>query len=213
MTQSTPLDQLGGMESVSSSPMSSTPLPSMSSSSPSGPTIPSADEERVKRIMAELNAEGSVQAPPGFGSSARVITEPPISVSTGDIRMDPGTARAHVIGNSSPSLADFQSLFQQTPPGTAPIHGNAVYPSMPVKNGAPRSIKQSVTQMLRGPLAVAFIVFFLSLPVVTNTLSRYASWMYLSSGEISIPGLFMKALLAAAMFAVYQIVSSLFLME
>jgi hypothetical protein len=35
-------------------------------------------------------------------------------------------------------------------------------------------------------------------------LSRYASWMYLSSGEISIGGLLVKALLGAVLFTVYQ---------
>jgi hypothetical protein len=42
------------------------------------------------------------------------------------------------------------------------------------------------------------------MPVVTSILSRYASWMYLGSGEISIGGLIVKALLAALLFAVYQ---------
>jgi hypothetical protein len=57
---------------------------------------------------------------------------------------------------------------------------------------------------MRAPLAVAIIVFLLNLPVVTAILSRYASWMYLSSGEISVGGLLVKALLSATLFAVYQ---------
>jgi hypothetical protein len=51
---------------------------------------------------------------------------------------------------------------------------------------------------------VAIIVFLLNLPVVTSILSRYASWMYLSSGEISVGGLLVKAVIASSLFAAYQ---------
>jgi hypothetical protein len=61
---------------------------------------------------------------------------------------------------------------------------------------------------MRGPIAVAIIVFLLNLPIVTSILSRYASWMYLGSGEISVGGILVKALLAATLFAAYQGVSA-----
>ena len=167
---------------------------------------PPADEERVKRILAEMNASDSVQPPPPVGAAMpRVITEPPITMSTGQLRMDRDTARANVIGNSQPTMADFHSMFQQAAPGMAPYHGPAVVqaPVVPVAAKS-ASLKDSVIQSLRGPVAVAIIVFLLNLPVVTAILSRYASWMYLSSGEISVAGLLVKALLAAVLFAGYQ---------
>lgn len=185
MSLSTPLEQLSGEAS---------------------PTAPPADEERVKRILAEINADSVVQAQPSPPAQMpRVITEPPISVSTGQLRMDAGTARAHVIGSSAPTMADFQSMFQQTAPGMAPFHGPAVVQA-PVIPPAPKSAswKAVLTSHLRGPVAVAIIVFLLNLPIVTSILSRYASWMYLSSGEISVGGLLVKALLAAVLFAGYQ---------
>lgn len=172
-----------------------------------------ADEERVRRIMASINASESVQAPPAQHASPQVITEPPLSVSTGQVRMDPGTARAHVIGNSTPSMADFQAMFQQMSPGMAPFHGPAATPAGPV---VPVPIKSSsdwratLAAYTRGPLVVGIIVFLLNMPVVTGVLSRYASWMYLSSGEISVGGLLVKALLAAGLFAIYQAASTLF---
>jgi hypothetical protein len=172
-----------------------------------------ADEERVKRIMASINASESVQAPPAQLSSPQVITEPPLSVSTGQIRMDPGTARAHVIGNSAPSMADFQAMFQQMSPGMAPFHGPAATPAGPVVPAPSKSSSDwrgMLVAYTRGPLAVAIIVFLLNMPIVTSVLSRYASWMYLSSGEISVGGLLVKALLAAGLFAVYQAASTLF---
>lgn len=163
---------------------------------------PPVDEERVKRILAEIGGPEAQPQP-----MPRVITEPPITMSTGQLRMDPGTARAHVIGNSAPTMADFQSMFQQASPGMAPFHGAAAAPVAPMvpapvaKSGGWKAV---VTQQLRGPVAVAIIVFLLNLPVVTSILSRYASWMYLSSGEISVGGLLVKAVLAAILFAAYQ---------
>jgi hypothetical protein len=193
MPQSTPIDQL---QDTTAKPEAS------------------ADEERVRRILAEMNAEGSIQQPPGITTNMpRVITEPPLSVSTGDIRMDAGTSRAHVIGNSAPSMADFQSMFQQMSPGMAPIYGERMAPEPAVKNTkktAWKSITASALESLRSPVAVAVIMFFLNLPIITNILSRYVSWMYLSSGEISIGGLMVKSLLAAILFAIYQGISILF---
>lgn len=196
MPQSTPLDQLGG-----------------SGGEPAGTT---ADEERVKRILAEMNADNSITPPPqmgGFGAPPAVITEPPLSVSTGQIRMDPGTARAHVIGNATPSMADFQAMFAQANPSIAPYHGPVANPPGPVVPAGPKErtdFRTALLQSLRAPLAVGIIVFLLNLPVVTSILSRYAAWMYLSSGEISVAGLFIKALLATGLFAAYQGAAALF---
>lgn len=188
MSMSTSLDDLGG----------------------GGPPEGGADEARVKRILAEMGAGEIVQPPPPAPlPPQRIISEPPIATSTGQIRMDPGAARAHVIGNTAPTMADFQSMFTQAAPGMAPYHGPAAIPGPvlppPVK---PQSWKAQVMAQLRLPIVVATIVFFLNLPVVTSMLSRYAAWMYLSSGEISIGGLFVKALLAAILFVIYQQVSS-----
>jgi hypothetical protein len=183
----------------------STPLDSLSSAPTNG--APPADEERVRRILAEMNAEAVVQPPPSLSGSAQVITEPPISMSTGQLRMDPGTARANVIGNSTPTMADFHAMFQQASPGMAPFqpHRAPGAEELHVPQGKSKSSwKDSAINYLRAPIAVAIIVFLLNMPVVTSILSRYASWMYMSSGEISVGGLLVKAGLAAALFAAYQ---------
>jgi hypothetical protein len=166
----------------------STPLESLSEAQMNGPP---ADEERVRRILSDLN--GNNEAP-------RIITEPPLN--PGPLRMDPGTARANVIGNSTPTMADFQAMFQQMAPGMSVAHPpTAVAVPKPETNW-----RDYFFQMLRAPVAVAVIVFFLNLPVTTSILSRYASWMYLSNGEISIVGLLLKALGAGVLFAMYQTV-------
>lgn len=183
----------------------STPLDSLASAPTNG--APPADEERVRRILAEMNADAVVQPPPSLTNPTQVITEPPVSISTGQLRMDPGTARANVIGNSTPTMADFHAMFQQTAPGLAPFqpHRTPGAEELHVPSAKPKtSWKDAAASYMRAPLAVAIIVFLLNLPVVTAILSRYASWMYLSSGEISVGGLLVKALLSATLFAVYQ---------
>ena len=189
----------------------STPLDALTSGGPAS-TVPPADEERVRRILAEMNAEAIVQPQPGLSADghARVITEPPISMSTGQLRMDPGTARANVIGNSTPTMADFHAMFQQAAPGMAPFQPlrSPSAEELHVPMGEKTTWRQSIAHALRAPVAVAIIVFLLNLPVVTAILSRYATWMYLGSGEISVGGLLVKALLSAALFAVYQGVAS-----
>jgi hypothetical protein len=185
--------------------MPSTPLDQLQTADSSP-----ADEERVRAIMSMMNTENTVQAPPSAAPMElpRVITEPPISTSTGDLRMDSNVARANIIGNSAPTMADFQAMFQQTSPGMAPIHGSAMIAGSPnlqmPKPTSGKSMGQAIADQFRGPVAVAIIVFFLNMPVITSFLSRYAAWMYNGSGEISIAGLFVKALLAATLFAVYQ---------
>jgi hypothetical protein len=192
MPQSTPLDQLGAPSAA-------------------GPSA--ADEERVKRIMAEIGAGSIVQEAPPIVAPMPVISEPPIATSTGQVRMDAATARANVIGGSTPSMADFQAMLAAAPPGMAPFHGPVGMPPGPALPPAPRSPpsdwRSAISAATRGPLAVAIIVFLLNMPVVTSILSRYAAWMYLNSGEISIAGLLVKALLAAALFGAYQAVAGL----
>lgn len=190
----------------------STPLDQLASGGGSEPTtIPPADEERVKRIMAELNADSMVQPAPPLGQPQPIISEPPIMTSTGQVRMDPGTARANVIGNSTPTMADFQAMLQQMPPGIAPFHGPvaAPPPSLPIPGPKPVDWRTAILQQLRAPFVVGVIVFLLNMPAITNVFSRYASWMYLSSGEISIGGLFVKTLIAMGLFLVYQTVAGL----
>jgi hypothetical protein len=123
--------------------------------------------------------------------------------------MDPGTARANVIGNSTPTMADFHAMFQQASPGMAPFQPHRAPNAEEIPPVEKSTWRQSVAQAMRAPVAVAIIVFLLNLPVVTAILSRYATWMYLGSGEISVGGLLVKALLSAMLFAVYQGVSSL----
>jgi hypothetical protein len=192
----------------------STPLDQLQNPEPNA-TLPS-DEERVKRILAEMGTAPA--SPPQYQPQMpRVITEPPLTTSTGEVRMDPATARAHVIGNSIPSSSDFRDMFQQTHPGTAPFYDRSYTmtgnhePNRTTKQPGWKSVVQSnmiPLLQVRNSVAVAILVFLLNMPVITSMMSRYASWMYLSSGEISIRGLLVKAVLAAILFTAYQGISA-----
>jgi len=175
----------------------STPLDSLDSAE-------GGDEQRVQRILSEMSNE-----------APRIISEKPITTSIGDVRMDPTAARAHIIGHSAPSMADFQSMLFQASPGMTPIHrtqeqSQSQTPQLKEPKPVPTSIWTMVVQQIRAPLVVVGIVFFLNLPIVTSVMSRYASWMYLGSGEISISGLIVKALMAGTLFGVYQTLSAIF---
>jgi len=167
------------------------------------------DERRVNNIMAEFSASPVVQPqPPQMTYSPQVINVPPLSASMGTQRMDPGTAQAHIIGSSTPSAADFQSMFQQRPAtGPAQAYASQVVTHQ-VSVAETKPWKDVVVQFLRGPIAVAIIVFLLNMPIVTSIFSRNAQWMYLISGEISVSGLLVKSVFAALLFAAYQGISS-----
>ena len=181
------------------------------------PQAPQGDEERMRRILAEMNAGGAsvVNIPlSGQGQDPRIINEPPVSLSTGQYRMDPVPPRANIIGGSQPTAADFHAMLQQQPPGmltgVAPFQAHR--PPGAEEMYVPReksTWKETTAAFLKNPFAVGFIVFLLNLPVVTTILSRYASWMYLSSGEISMGGLAVKATLAACLYALYQVGTTL----
>ena len=123
--------------------------------------------------------------------------------------MDVGPTQANVIGGARPTMEDFRSMMNPTPPGMtqfqphrAPGVDELYVPSK--SQQPPQDLKSTLALALRGPTVVAIIVFILNLPVVTGMLSRYAAWMYLNNGEISVGGLLVKALLGAAMYGLYQ---------
>lgn len=199
MFKSTPLDQLG-----------------------SGP---GADVSHMNSILADLNVMGpsshqqplQYQPPPPdyrdqYPEAQRIISEPPVSMSPGQYRIDPVPPQANVIGGSRPTMEDFRSMMNPAPSGMTPFQpfrppgAEEVY--MPLSAKVP-DWRTTAVQFMRAPVIVAIIVFLLNLPVVTGLLSRYAVWMYLSSGEISVSGLLVKSLLGACLFALYQMGATL----
>ena len=153
-----------------------------SAQSAPGPRL-QGDERRVNSILSEMSAAATVQPQPQYSQqsttySPQVITVPPISTSIGSMRMDPDTARAHVIGSSSPSAADFQTMFQQRQANVpAPNYASQVAWTQSASVPESKPWKEMFLQFLRGPIAVAVIVFLLNMPIVTTLFSRYAQWI------------------------------------
>lgn len=184
------------------------------------------DMSHMNNILADLNSMGSQQTPqhqpPQYQQQAppdyrdpfqeRIISEPPVSMSPGQYRMDPVPPQANVIGGARPTMDDFRSMMNPAPSGMTPFQPfrppGAEEVFMPLSAKIP-DWRTTTIQFLRSPLIVAIIVFILNLPVVTGLLSRYAVWMYLSSGEISVSGLLVKSLLGACLFALYQMSATL----
>lgn len=183
------------------------------------------DMSHMNNILADLNSMGSQQAPqhqpPQYQQAPpdyrdpfqeRIISEPPVSMSPGQYRMDPVPPQANVIGGARPTMEDFRSMMNPAPSGMTPFQPfrppGAEEVFMPLSAKIP-DWRTTTIQFLRSPLIVAIIVFILNLPVVTGLLSRYAVWMYLSSGEISVSGLLVKSLLGACLFALYQMSATL----
>lgn len=179
-----------------------------------------SDPELTQRILQNLNSpnEFHPQQPQEFHEAPRILTEPPVSLSTGQYRMDVAPTQANVIGGARPTMEDFRSMMNPTPPGMTQFQPHRapgvdeVYIPRGSEGGGggggggskSSDLKNTIALALRGPTVVAIIVFILNLPVITGMLSRYAAWMYLNNGEISVGGLLVKALLGAAMYGLYQ---------
>ena len=63
----------------------------------------------------------------------------------------------------------------------------------------------TVFERIKEPLAVACLMFFLSLPMFHSAASKVVPWAFAVGGELSYLGLFFKSLFAGGLFAVAQL--------
>jgi len=118
--------------------------------------------------------------------------------------MDSGPARAHMIGNSQPTPADFATA----------MHGGGAYasaneqavpkPSYAAAFKQRKSLMQRLTDEFKVPILVAILVFAFSLPVVNFLFAHYFPSMMLPTGQLTTVGLVIKSLGAGAFFWVLQ---------
>ena len=69
---------------------------------------------------------------------------------------------------------------------------------------AKKNIWAHITDALKLPVVVAFVFFILSLPIVDVYLSKYAHWAFSSGGQLSIPGIALKAVVAGTVMGIYD---------
>jgi hypothetical protein len=176
----------------------STLLSDLDGSPPSG-----RDGDLVDQILNEMNSGGGTLPPPapsGFPGNPGVISSPSQNTVVNSHVMDSGPARAHMIGNSQPTAADFASAMQG---GYAPANDP---PPKPV--AAPYKLRKSLSQRLmdelKVPMLVAIIVFAFSLPVVNFLFAHYFPSMLLPTGQLTMVGLVLKSLVAGVSFWILQ---------
>ena len=163
------------------------------------------DEDRVKRIMADMNSGGDE----GESDRASVQNElpgrqaPPQYEYQPDPQMQPGMMPAGhpMMGRPMP----MPNMMMQPPQQYQEPPQQAPEPPAPAK----KNVFAHITDALKLPLVVALVYFLLSLPVVDLYLSRYAHWAFSSGGNLSIAGLAVKSLAAGLIMGVYDTLDKL----
>jgi hypothetical protein len=152
-----------------------------------------SDEERVQRIIREMNA-GEEQGNPG--SEPQAMAPPGMQYQMPPQMMGQPTMIEQQRGHEMqhPSM-----LYQQAQP--------APEPEKPVVSK--KNIWAHISDAFKLPLVVSVVFFLLSLPVVDVYLARYAHWAFSSGGHLSMLGLALKAVAAGAVMGVYDTLDKL----
>lgn len=176
------------------------------------PDSQASDEERVQRIIQEMNGGAAEeppqqqqhhQEPPGRGRAPeheehhyQQQMPPPGMMMQQQQPMGPRDMPPHQQMYYPPQGAPAQQ--QREPP---PQHYEEP-PAQPV--AAKKNIWAHITDALKLPFVVAFVFFLLSLPVGDVYLAKYAPWAFSSGGHLSYGGLALKAVVAGAIMGVYD---------
>ena len=81
-------------------------------------------------------------------------------------------------------------------------------PPPPPPAPAKKNVWAHITDALKLPVVVAFVFFLLSLPIVDVYLSKYAHWAFSSGGQLSLPGIALKAVVAGTVMGIYDTLDS-----
>jgi hypothetical protein len=192
MSQSTPLDKIENDVSDSGN---------------------TSDAMRVQRILQEINgggdeAPGQQQAPPHMQQPPQHMQQPPMYQDHPNQGAPPGyhmyqpphsMPPQQLMG---PGMVPFQHE-QMMPPRQQQQHEQeeqVAAPPLPAK----KNVWAHITDALKLPVVVAFVFFLLSLPMVDVTLSKYAHWAFSSGGQLSLPGIALKAVVAGTIMGIYD---------
>lgn len=163
----------------------STPLENIESNDI--PDNQGSDEERVQRIISEMNGGEEQHETPG--------AEPPMQYQM------PAPPQERVLRGQQmmhPSM-----MYAPQPPAEekpAPVAATA---------GSKKNVWAHISDALKLPLVVSVVFFLLSLPVVDVYLARYAHWAFSNGGHLSTAGLALKAVSAGAIMGVYDTIDKL----
>lgn len=158
-------------------------------------TVPdnnSTDEERVQRIIQEMNGGGNNE-PPGREEMQEHPSQqlPPQNMAYHAMQMP--------MGQNMPMYNPHyqQQTHQQEP--EKPVEETVVK----------KNIWAHITDVLKLPFVVTVVFFLLSLPIVDTYLAKYANWAFSSSGTLTLYGIAVKAVGAGAIMGVYDTLDKL----
>jgi hypothetical protein len=158
------------------------------------PDNQASDEERVQRIIREMNS--SDDQLPGAGEPQAV---PSMGGPMGQMNMmGPPPPQATMLprrgGNGMEMMHPSQMMYQPQVPVEAE----------PVAAPSKKNVWAHISDAFKLPVVVAVVFFVLSLPVFDVYLSKYAHWAFSAGGHLSMAGLALKAVAAGAIMGVYD---------
>jgi hypothetical protein len=182
------------------------------------------DRDLVDSILSDINqmspsnplmGMGGGAPPPPAGVRMPVQTMPS-NPMTHPNATDPAVATAHLIGRDHPTEADFQRMMMAA---QGPLPFNAMAPQMqqtvqPMQV-APQTLEEPKKNWqgqwideLKQPIAVAIVVFVMTLPAFNLLVSHYAPNLLRPGGDLNTIGMLVRAGLGGIMYWVLQRVIS-----
>lgn len=166
-------------------------------------TVPdnqASDEERVQRIIQEMNGGANSNEPPGREEMMEHPSSqmPPPNMQYQAMPMQP-PMQPHMMNQYMQQQQQQQHQEQQ----------QQQEPEKPVDESPKKNIWAHITDVLKLPFVVTIVFFLLSLPVVDTYLAKYAAWAFSSSGTLTLYGIAIKAVSAGAIMGIYDTLDKL----
>lgn len=168
-------------------------------------TVPdkeASDEERVSRIIQEMNSDNDETAPgvPQMQQQQQQDQQP-------QFNRIPNSTR-YV---ADPAMQPHPSQMMYDEPDNRVRQNDAPANKIeePVMASAKKNIWAHITDIFKIPVIVSVIFFILSLPIVDVYLAKYAGWAFSSSGTLNMTGLAVKALGAGVIMGLYETIDKL----
>ena len=149
-----------------------------------------SDEERVKRIIQEMNNGDSP------GENEHILQQ-----QQQQQQQQPQQQYQQQQQQYQQPQQQYQQQmqYQQQPSQQQDVETVKEEPLISKKN-----VWAHITDALKLPFVVAVVFFLLSLPIIDVYLAKYVNWAFSSGGTLTMAGLAVKALTAGAVMGVYD---------
>ena len=175
----------------------STPLEKIDS-----PEEAPSDEERVKRIIQEMNntndgpgsGPGNDQGPPQYAPEQVQYQQPQGGPQYQQMQGGPQYQPMQGGPQYRPQYMEKQEQEQERE------QDHVKEEPVVIK----KNIWAHITDALKLPFVVSIVFFLLSIPIVDVYLAKYASWAFSSGGTLTMAGIAVKALVAGSIMGIYD---------